>query len=135
MQSVPSNPKLNFDYGPSSISISFNSSSITASGTFNGPVFSDLNGTIPDITAVTLNAATNMVGLDASRISFDANTVRINWQGLSFDTSTVVMLDLGFANVAPTPAIAVPALSEWSLLLLMLAVMGLGLAPRRRLDG
>lgn len=57
------------------------------STSFNGWVLSDLNGTIDDIINVTINGATNMVGLDSSRLTFDSNSIGINWQGLSFTES------------------------------------------------
>jgi hypothetical protein len=124
-------PINNIDYSANSIRITHNLTSTWNSAAFNGIVFTDLNGTIPSITGVTLNAATNMVGLDASRISFDANTVRINWQGLPFTTSTVVVLDLSFA-AAPAPAAAIPTLSEWRLIALMLMVAAAGMVLARR---
>ena len=37
-----------------------------------------------------------MAGLSTGNISFGSNFVRVNWQGLSFSTSTVVKLDLTF---------------------------------------
>lgn len=122
-------PRTNIDYSANSIRITYNSTSTWSFAAFNGIVFTDLNGTIPSITGVTLNAATNMVGLDASRISFDANTVRINWQGLPFTPSTVVVLDLSFAAA---PAAAIPTLSEWMLIALMLMVAAAGMVLARR---
>ncbi len=53
----------------------------------------------PEITAVSLDATTNMYGLDASRITFNGSAVAINWAGLSFDNNTLVVL-----NVNPVPA-------------------------------
>lgn len=92
---------------------SFSSSFSTFS--FNGWVLSDLNGTIDDIVNVTINSATNMIGLDSSRLTFDSNSIGINWQGLSFTTNTIVSLDVEFDSVpVPEP--------------LSIALLGLGLA-------
>jgi len=68
---------------------------------FNGFGVSDLNGTIPDITSVTVNPLTNLVGLDASRIAFDANNIYVNWHGLPFDSRTIVSLDITGAQRVP----------------------------------
>lgn len=89
-----------------------------STASFNGFETFDLNSTIPDFTSVSINAATNMAGLDASRISFDANHIWVNFQGLSFGTSTVVSLDIN------TAASAVPEPST-------LALLSLGMAAWR----
>ncbi len=99
------------------------SSSWTATD-FNGFHLYDVNGTIAPITSVSINAVTNMVGLDASRITFDANNIYVNWNGLSFDGGTVVTLDINAAGV-PEPA-------SWAL---MIGGFGLvGAAMRRRVS-
>jgi len=73
---------------------------------FNGFNLSSLNfDDSSSITGYTLD--TNMIGLDASRISFTGNTFNLNWQGLSFDTNTYV--NVGFktdnTTAVPTPAL------------------------------
>lgn len=87
----------------------------TWSGTaFNGFVIRDVNNAVT-FNSVAVNALTNMAGLDSSRISFDAHNIFVNWQGLSFDTNTIVKLDLNGTGVSvPEPA--------------GLALFGLGLA-------
>jgi hypothetical protein len=64
------------------------------SATFNG--FEIVDETHNLISGVTIDASTNMAGLTASRITFGSNYLEVNWQGLSFNTSTVVKLDLTF---------------------------------------
>ena len=50
----------------------------------------------PLISGVMIDPSTNMSGLNSSRISFSSNTVWVNWEGLSFNNSTIVKLDLTF---------------------------------------
>ncbi len=64
--------------------------------------FSDENETIPDITGVTINGETNMPGFDASQISFDANSIRIDFSQEAvgdaiWRTSEIVSIDVMFA--------------------------------------
>ncbi len=85
----------------SSAAITFDYSNTTPSFfstiDFNGPVFTDQFGTISDIVGATLDmGVTNMAGLNNSRVSFTADSVSINWQGLSFNTSTLVKVDVQF---------------------------------------
>ena len=90
-------------YSGAPFQLSVNANSITASYTQNGSWFSasfngfqvnDLSHSI--ISGVTLDSSSNMAGLSTGNISFGSNFVRVNWQGLSFSTSTVVKLDLTF---------------------------------------
>jgi hypothetical protein len=72
---------------------------------FNGFHIDDVNNTIPDFTSVTINSQTNMVGFDASRISFDANNIWVNWENLFFDATTLVVLDItGGPSTVPEPS-------------------------------
>jgi len=88
---------------------------------FNGFEVYDLDGTIDAITSVTIDPISNMAGLDMSRISFDADHIWVNWNGLSFTPGTVVKLNVNGA---------VPETASWAL---MLGGFGLvGGALRRR---
>jgi hypothetical protein len=89
---------------------------------FNGFVLSDVFGTVDAFTGVAINAATNYLGFDASRISFDANNIYVNLQGLT--ANGTITLDInGAAGGVPEPA-------AWAM---MLAGFGLvGVAMRRR---
>lgn len=80
---------------------------------FNGWVLTDVFGEIQDFTSVTINAATNMVGFDASRISVTGDSISVNLQGLSYNDDTIVSLDVHGGSV-PEPA--------------TLALLGLGFA-------
>jgi hypothetical protein len=104
-----SDPRTNIDLSSTNIFITYNSSSFWYPAEFNGLHFYDLYDGAPSITNVSINPVTNMVGLDASRISFDADNIWINWQGLDFwgdtgDSDTIVSLDLTFGEPVPEPA-------------------------------
>jgi hypothetical protein len=90
--------------------LSVSGNSITASG-FPAPQFpfdnmfsgADFNGfeivdlsADPLISGVTIDPITNMVGFDASDISFVSNAVLVNLQGLPFGPGTIIKLDLTF---------------------------------------
>lgn len=92
------------DISDSSILIDYFDSPSWVSASFNGFRVFDINNTLGDITSVTINPITNMGGLDVSRISFDANNIYVNWQGLSANPNTIVLLDVNGVNTVPEPA-------------------------------
>lgn len=82
----------------------FIASSAYNSAVFSGFRISDVNSTIGDFTGVTINGLTNMVGFNASRVTFDANNIWVNLQSLAFTHNTFVSLDINGGNQVPEPA-------------------------------
>lgn len=64
-----------------------------SSGGFNGHVYTNIDGA-PAITGVTVNGATTVPGLDATRIQFDSTTIRIDCSGLDVGAGAVLVLDI-----------------------------------------
>jgi len=96
---------------------------------FNGFRFFDVNGSIASITGVTLNPATSYPSLSAGNITFDANTIFLNVQGIiAISLDAIISLDITFAQA--TPAAAMPEPLTAGLLPLALAA----LCIRRRRD-
>jgi hypothetical protein len=95
-------PRTNIDFSDTNIYVTFNSHATWTSTSFNGFHVYDLNGTIPAFTSVTLNPATtsNMLGLV---LTFDADNIWVNWAGLSFDTNTIVSIDINGGSGVPEP--------------------------------
>lgn len=91
---------------------------------FNGPVFDRIAGGPLDIVSATIDSATTMGGFDASRVSFGADRIAINWHGLSYVDGTRVVVH--FTSAVPEP-------STWALAALGgLAFLGAHRSARRR---
>ena len=88
--------------GLPSILFDFTSTTGFVSGSFNGFRITDYTGTVADFTDVSINSITNMLGFDASRISFTADTIDINFASLNFTADTFAGFDI--ASV-PEPSI------------------------------
>jgi hypothetical protein len=90
------NDYFSVDIADNTIRISFNSTLSFFPASFSGPVFTDWNGTLGDITGVSLG--TTMPGLDIGDIAWDANSIRINWTGLPFDPSYSILLTVAISE-------------------------------------
>jgi len=69
---------------------------------YNGVAIDLISGT--DFTSVTIDPASNMIGFDSTRVSFTATQIQVDWQNLSFNSSTIVKLDI---NPVPEPSTCV----------------------------
>jgi hypothetical protein len=94
------------------VDITFNASNITITmvrdataftSAFNGFRFFDVSEA--PFGAVTLDSATNVPGIDASRISFDAQDIYVNFSGITYGTGQEVSLDV---QAAPEPSYLLP---------------------------
>ena len=102
---IADDTSVTFNYsGLTGGSNSWNTSGLSLSPTiFNGIAVNVLSG--PAITSLTIDPSTNMVGFNSSLISFTGNQIQVDWQGLGFDSSTRVKLNLTGVrtNAIPEP--------------------------------
>jgi len=91
------------DISDTNILIDFSRSSYFTGSSFNGWVLTDVFSSIDDFTSVTIDAITNMAGFGSSNVSFDADHIRVNWQGLAFNSDTVVSLTVQGRNGGNVP--------------------------------
>jgi hypothetical protein len=70
------------------------------SADFNGFLFTDVSGRIPDIENVTIDETNNTLGLDDSDILFTKNTIAINVEGINYTPGDSVKLDVVFESTS-----------------------------------
>ena len=114
---------LTFTFTDATITNNFSIETAWNPASFNGYRIYDTSNTIAAFTSVTLNSISNMVGLTNSNISFDADNSYVNWQGLAFDPTTVVQLDINGGNV-PEPA-------TWALMITGFVMVGVPMRRRK----
>lgn len=74
---------------------------------FNGFVFSDVFGTVPDIVSVTIDEAVTTFAFAPEDIWFTADSIFLNFENLAFNQSSFWKLDVEFApSAVPVPAAA-----------------------------
>lgn len=77
----------------------FNTSAYWLPGAFNGFVVNNLDHAFDPVAA--LGRPTNMAGFSLANVSISGNAAYVNWQGLSFDENTEVVL---YISAIPEPA-------------------------------
>lgn len=107
-------------------SLTGNTTANFPSSSFSGLNLFDSSHTVDTITGVSINPASNLAGFDASRLTFDADNVYTNLQGLTFQPDTRLILDVTFA---PEVSAAAPEPSPFALIAL---IGSIGLAVRAR---
>lgn len=113
------NPLVTGNFSDTNLRADFHASFTYYAGySFVGWHFFDVLGTIGSFTGASLNSDTNIIGIDASRITFDANNIWVNLRGLSVTPSTVVSID-----VSSIPS-SVPEPEAYSMLLAGLGLLG-----------
>jgi hypothetical protein len=113
---------LSTDVDDKSITMSRSGGVSFSQSTFNGFSFTDVNGTIEDFVAVTVDASTTLVGFDASRVSFTADSLYLNFEGLS-GGDLFAKVNVSFTSAVPEPSI---------IALFGLGLVGIGFARRRQ---
>lgn len=93
------------------------------SNSFNGLIFNLISGNSFDFATASIDASSTFAGFDLSRVSFTDSQVAVNWQGLSYDSETILRINFE-PNAAEVPE---PA----TLSLLSLGFLG-AIAMRRR---
>lgn len=81
------------------IASNFNTDAVWLSGAFNGFVLTNLDHSFVPFAA--LGRQTNMAGFSPANVSISNNVAYVNWQGLSFDEDTQVVL---YLSAVPEPA-------------------------------
>lgn len=88
-----------FNYAPDQFgSVSWMGSPLSLSPTIHNGIA--LNFTGATIASVKIDPVTNMAGFNLGRVSFTGNQIQVDWQGLAFNTNTVVKLDINQLSVS-----------------------------------
>jgi len=104
-----------YQYDPGSPVGGWTSSPLSLSPTIFNGIAIDLSSA-GSFGSVSLDLATNMAGFGESDFSSSGNQIQIDWQGLAFETSTVVKFDVSLAESDPAPEPGTASLIFLSLL-------------------
>ena len=94
------------DISGTSITIDFDNlpfAFVYSGGVFNGYIFTDVNDSLPDFAAVTIDTSVTTLGLTPARVTATANQIFINVSGLSFTPATFAKIDVAFGT-SPQPS-------------------------------
>ena len=85
-------------------SIIYDFSSVTKAGAFkaanfNGYVFTELLDTAPELVGARVDRGVSTLELDDDALSVDGHVLRANFEGISFDHTSFVKIDLVFAKL------------------------------------
>ena len=116
--------EVSLDISASSILVNFFREATFSNYAFNGWVLSDQSNNLAAITGVTINPASTLGGFNQSNVSWSADSISVNWSGLSFTSETILLLDVTFASTA------VPEPGTWAMMLIGFGAMGLYLRRR-----
>jgi len=97
-------PLFTLDVSANAISIDFLGSATWSGAAQNGWLITDIGADDDDFGAFTLD--TNMVGLTMANFTVSADSISVNWQGLSFTSDTYVNIIFGPSPPANTDPVA-----------------------------
>jgi len=106
------NPLLNADFSSTTIDIEFVIYGGIETASFTGVVFDDVSNNIQSITGVSLESSTNPE-IDISRVTFDENSIAINFQGIENVTGDSLSLNVTFV---PLPSALILFISGFVML-------------------
>jgi hypothetical protein len=94
---------VNIDFSDTNILITTTRDAGINAVAFDGLRFFDVFSTIPAFGSVTINPATNYAGFNASRVTFDSNTIFVNVANLPGLVRQVISLDV-YPSLVPEPS-------------------------------